>query len=224
MEKIGFLLFTIALAALIAWKLILPDYRKKKYLRTILWSVLAIGFVIAGLQGPGSSENNTAKSTSSSQSSLKNKSSDKSATRKSSSTASSSSSSKKKTDSINDKLMESLTEDQGFANGTLDENGNPTQNGTKNPQYNWATHVQKILWTKDKTIAIYMYDAENLNKSQLTTVAQSAQQAAEATLMTEEKISAEQTVKGVHTTVYSGNTIIGHTKAFDNKSFVWNVK
>lgn len=131
------------------------------------------------------------------------------------------SSSKKKADSINTKLMESLTEDQGFANGTLDENGNPTQNGTKNPQYNWATHVQKIQWTKDKTIAVYMYDAENLNKSQLTTVAQSAQSAATATLLTEGKISDNESIKGIHTTVYSGNNVIGHSKAFSPKEFKW---
>ena len=222
MEKIGFLLFTIALAALMVWKLILPNYRKKKYVRMILWSFVALSFVIEGLQGPKASENNATSSTSSSKSSSQNKSSNKDKAKKSSSTASSSS--KKKADSINDKLMESLTEDQGFANGTLDENGNPTQNGTKNPQFNWATHVQKILWTKDKTIAVYMYDPESLTKSQLTTVAQSAQQAAQATLMTEGKISADDTTKGVHTTVYGGNTIIGHTKVLDNRTFVWNIK
>lgn len=116
--------------------------------------------------------------------------------------------------------MESLTEDQGFANGTLDENGNPTQNGTKNPQYNWATHVQKILW-KDNGIEVYIYDADNLTESQLTTVAQSAQSAATATLLTEGKISDKESVQGIHTTVYSGNKAIGHSKVFSPKEFKW---
>lgn len=31
MERIGFLLFTITLAALIVWKMIVPDYRRNMY-------------------------------------------------------------------------------------------------------------------------------------------------------------------------------------------------
>nr|WP_278764724.1 hypothetical protein [Limosilactobacillus mucosae] len=235
MEKVGFLLVSIVLAALIVWKLVLPDYHKKKYVRMVLWSILALGFVSAGIQGPTPADKKAA-SSSSTQSSSKTKSSSakessktKSSSKKESSAKTSSSkkesstktsSSKKKSDSINDKLMKSLTEDQGFANGTLDENGNPTQNGTKNPQYNWATHVQKILW-KDNGIEVYIYDAENLTESQLTTVAQSAQSAATATLLTEGKISDKESIQGIHTTVYSGNNVIGHSKVFSPKEFKW---
>lgn len=224
MEKVGILLVAIVLAALIVWKLVLPDYHKKKYVRMILWSVLALGLVSAGIQGPTPADKKAA-SSSSAQSSSKAKSSSKkessakaSNSKKESSTKTSSS--KKESDSINDKLMKSLTEDQGFANGTLDENGNPTQNGTKNPQYNWATHVQKILW-KDNGIEVYIYDADNLTESQLTTVAQSAQSAATATLLTEGKISDKESTQGVHTTVYSGNEVIGHSKVFSPKEFKW---
>ncbi|MFR0583003.1 hypothetical protein ACLUX0_01650 [Limosilactobacillus mucosae] len=224
MEKVGILLVSIVLAALIVWKLVLPDYHKKKYVRMVLWSIFALGLVSAGIQGPTPADKKAA-SSSSAQSSSKAKSSSKkessaktSSNKKESSTKASSS--KKKTDSINTKLMESLTEDQGFANGTLDENGNPTQNGTKNPQYNWATHVQKILW-KDNGIEVYIYDAENLTESQLTTVAQSAQSAATATLLTEEKISDKESIQGIHTTVYSGNNVIGHSKVFSPKEFKW---
>ena len=116
--------------------------------------------------------------------------------------------------------MKSLTEDQGWANGTLDKDGNPVQNGEKFPQFNWATHVQKILW-KDNGIEIYIYDADNLTESQLTTIAQSAQSAATATLLTEGKISDNESTQGVHTTVYSGNEVIGHSKVFSPKEFKW---
>lgn len=218
MEKVGILLISLVLAALVVWKLVLPDYHKKKYVRMILWSVLALGLVSAGIQGPTPADKKAASSSSAQSSSKKENSAKTSNSKKESSTKASSS--KKKADSINTKLMESLTEDQGFANGTLDENGNPTQNGTKNPQYNWATHVQKILW-KDNGIEVYIYDADNLTESQLTTVAQSAQSAATATLLTEEKISDNESTQGVHTTVYSGNEVIGHSKVFSPKEFKW---
>lgn len=209
---------SIVLAALIVWKLVLPDYHKKKYIRMVLWSVLALGLVSAGIQGPTPADKKAASSSSAQSSSKKESSAKTSSSKKESSTKTSSS--KKKSDSINDKLMKSLTEDQGWANGTLDENGNPTQNGTKNPQYNWATHVQKILW-KDNGIEVYIYDADNLTESQLTTVAQSAQGTATATLLTEGKISDKESLQGIHTTVYSGNNVIGHSKAFSPKEFKW---
>ena len=218
MEKVGILLVSIVLAALIVWKLVLPDYHKKKYVRMVLWSIFALGLISAGIQGPTPADKKAASSSSAQSSSKKESSAKTSNSKKESSTKASSS--KKKSDSINDKLMKSLTEDQGCANGTLDENGNPTQNGTKNPQYNWATHVQKILW-KDNGIEVYIYDADNLTESQLTTVAQSAQSAATATLLTEGKISDKESVQGIHTTVYSGNKAIGHSKVFSPKEFKW---
>lgn len=244
MEKVGILLVSLVLAALVVWKLVLPNYHKKKYVRMVLWSVLALGFVSAGIQGPTAADKKAA-SSSSAQSSSKAKSSSKEESSTKTSSASSSnakssskeessaktssskkesstktSSSKKKSDSINDKLMKSLTEDQGWANGTLDKDGNPVQNGEKFPQFNWATHVQKILW-KDNGIEVYIYDADNLTESQLTTVAQSAQSAATATLLTEGKISDKESIQGIHTTVYSGNNVIGHSKVFSPKEFKW---
>lgn len=249
MEKVGFLLVSIVLAALIVWKLVLPDYHKKKYVRMVLWSVLALGFVSAGIQGPTPADKKAA-SSSSTQSSSKTKSSSakessktkssskeesstktssassssaKSSSKKESSAKSSSassSSSKKKSDSINDKLMKSLTEDQGFANGTLDENGNPTQNGTKNPQYNWATHVERLLW-HDDNIEVYIADADQLSNAQLTTIAQSAQSAATSVLYDNGKIDDSKVSDGVFTTIYSRNKAIGHSKAFSPKEFKW---
>lgn len=251
MEKVGFLLVSIVLAALIVWKLVLPDYHKKKYVRMVLWSVLALGFVSAGIQGPtpadkkaasssstqssSKTKSSSAKESSKTKSSSKEESSTKTSSASSSSAQSSSkakssskkessaktSSSKKKSDSINDKLMKSLTEDQGFANGTLDENGNPTQNGTKNPQYNWATHVERLLW-RDDNIEVYIADADQLSNAQLTTIAQSAQSAATSVLYDDGKIDDSKVSDGVFTTVYSGNKAIGHSKAFSPKEFKWN--
>lgn len=242
MEKVGYLLVAFILAALVVWKLILPNYRKKKYFRATLWSLLALGFIAAGLQGPSSTSKSAASSSNNQSSSKSNSSKSESSSSSSKSSNSSSSSSKaksdssktsstkssnansshshKKSESINDKLMKSLAEDQGWANGTLDKDGNHVQNGEQFPQYNWATHIQKILW-KDKGIEVYIYDADNLTKSQLTTVAKSAQSAAIAQLLTENKISDDESIHGVYTTIYSGNEVIGHSKVLSLKDFKW---
>lgn len=209
---------SIVLAALIVWKLVLPDYHKKKYVRMVLWSILALGFVSAGIQGPTPADKKATSSSNAKSSSKKESSAKTSSSKKESSTKTSSS--KKKSDSINDKLMKSLTEDQGWANGTLDENGNPTQNGTKNPQYNWATHVERLLW-RDDNIEVYIADADQLSNAQLTTIAQSAQSAATSVLYDDGKIDDSKVSDGVFTTVYSGNKAIGHSKVFSPKEFKW---
>ena len=218
MEKVGILLVSIVLAALIVWKLVLPDYHKKKYVRMVLWSIFALGLISAGIQGPTPADKKAASSSSAQSSSKKESSAKTSNSKKESSTKASSS--KKKSDSINDKLMKSLTEDQGWANGTLDENGNPTQNGTKNPQYNWATHVERLLW-RDDNIEVYIADADQLSNAQLTTIAQSAQSAATSVLYDDGKIDDSKVSDGVFTTVYSGNKAIGHSKVFSPKEFKW---
>lgn len=255
MEKVGFLLVSIVLAALIVWKLVLPDYHKKKYVRMVLWSVLALGFVSAGIQGPtpadkkaasssstqsssktksssakessktksSSKEESSTKTSSASSSSAQSSSKAKSSNKKESSTktsSASSSSSKKKTSSINSKLSDELALDQGWANGTLDNNGNPVQNGERHSQYNWATHVERLLW-RDDNIEVYIADADQLSNAQLTTIAQSAQSAATSVLYDNGKIDDSKVSDGVFTTVYSGNKAIGHSKVFSPKEFKW---
>lgn len=255
MEKVGFLLVSIVLAALIVWKLVLPDYHKKKYVRMVLWSIFALGLVSAGIQGPtpadkkaassssaqsssktksssvkessktksSSKEESSTKTSSASSSSAQSSSKAKSSNKKESSTktsSASSSSSKKKTSSINSKLSDELALDQGWANGTLDNNGNPVQNGERHSQYNWATHVERLLW-RDDNIEVYIADADQLSNAQLTTIAQSAQSAATSVLYDNGKIDDSKVSEGVFTTVYSGNKAIGHSKAFSPKEFKW---
>lgn len=242
--KVGILLISLVFAALVVWKFVLPNYHKKKYVRMVLWSILALGFVSAGIQGPTAADKKAA-SSSSAQSSSKTKSSSakesstktsstssssaqssskaKSSSKKESSTktsSASSSSSKKKTSSINNKLSDELALDQGWANGTLDKDGNHVQNGEKFPQYNWATHVERLLW-RDDNIEVYIADADQLSNAQLTTIAQSAQSAATSVLYDNGKIDDSKVSDGVFTTVYSGNKAIGHSKVFSPKEFKW---
>lgn len=244
MEKVGYLLVAFILAALVVWKLILPNYRKKKYFRATLWSLLALGFIAAGLQGPSSTSKSAASSSNNQSSSKSNSSKSESSSSSSKSSNSSSSSSKaksdssktsstkssnansshshKKSESINDKLMKSLAEDQGWANGTIDENGNSTSNGQPNADYNWATHVSKVKYNKDDDLEIYLYDADKLTVDQVDEIAHRAQKSAISTLYMEHVIDSDATKEGVYTTVYQGNQILGHTKALDRTTFKWN--
>lgn len=216
--RVGILLISLVLAALIIWKFVLPNYHKKKYVRMVLWSVLALGLVSAGIQGPTAADKKAA-SSSSTQSSSKAKSSSKKESSTKTSSASSASN-KKKTSSINRKLSDELALDQGWANGTLDKDGNHVQNGEKFPQYNWATHVERLLW-RDDNIEVYIADADQLSNAQLTTIAQSAQSAATSVLYDNGKIDDSKVSDGVFTTVYSGNKAIGHSKVFSPKEFKW---
>lgn len=50
----------------------------------------------------------------------------------------------KKEKTINKDISKTLKENQGFANGTLDENGKPTSNGKKNSHFDYTTNVNKI--------------------------------------------------------------------------------
>lgn len=218
MEKVGIFLVSLVLAALVVWKLVLPDYHKKKYFRMVLWSILALGLVSAGIQGPTPADKKAASSSSAQSSSKAKSSGKKESSAKTSST--SSSSRKQKASSINKKLSDELALDQGWANGTLDNNGNPVQNGERHSQYNWATHVERLLW-RDDNIEVYIADADQLSNAQLTTIAQSAQSAATSVLYDNGKIDDSKVSDGVFTTVYSGNKAIGHSKVFSPKEFKW---
>lgn len=237
--RIGIFLISLVLAALVVWKLVLPNYHKKKYIRMVLWSILALGFVSAGIQGPtpadkkaasssstqssSKTKSSSAKESSKTKSSSKEESSTKTSSASSSSAQSSSkakSSSKKKASSINSKLSDELALDQGWANGTLDNNGNPVQNGERHSEYNWATHVERLLW-RDDNIEVYIADADQLSNAQLTTIAQSAQSAATSVLYDNGKVDDDKVSEGVFTTVYSGNKAIGHSKVFSPKEFKW---
>lgn len=51
--------------------------------------------------------------------------------------------SNKKLKKANKEMKAYLKQNQGFAEGTLDENGNPTDNGTPNSEFDYATYVKK---------------------------------------------------------------------------------
>lgn len=63
-------------------------------------------------------------------------------------------------------LVSRLTQSQGWADGKLDENGNPTENGTPNPAYNWAKLITSIKYAENELTIYVNKDYAGLPKTQ----------------------------------------------------------
>ena len=130
--------------------------------------------------------------------------------------------SKKKIKKVNKALKKALKEDQGFANGTLDENGKPTENGTPNPKFDYATYVDGLKYQSSGAVKVQMNDKlTSLDTAQMDEIAHNIQGLVDSTLMIEEVILPEDTTKGVSLNFYYGQRAIGHSKLSDHKEFKW---
>ncbi|WP_049164781.1 hypothetical protein [Ligilactobacillus salivarius] len=130
--------------------------------------------------------------------------------------------SKKKVKKVNKALKKALKEDQGFATGKLDENGNPTDNGTPNPKFDYATYVNSLKYQSSGAVKVQMNDKlTSLNTAQMDEIAHNVQGLVDSTLMIEEVITPEDTTKGVYLNFYYGKRAIGHSKLSDHKEFKW---
>lgn len=204
-------LFVLIFLASIIWFFIALRKDKKTGGKTTrkTWYILivaAISFVLIGLTGKNQSKETNAnlqQSVSKKTSSKVVKSSSSSVSKTS---ASSKSSSSVKTEPlksrINSALLKNLTEDQGFANGTLDENGKHLPNGetrTPNDTFTWSKSISKMAYYDAGTDAIKIYFTEdamnNLSKSEGLKVAQSAQSMAAGTLLSDVAISDKEQSK-----------------------------
>lgn len=93
--------------------------------------------------------------------------------------ASKKSKAKAKRKMVNKAIALELQQDQGLAQGTLDENLEPTDNGTPDPDFAWAMLVTKVKYTSTDDLEMYVTpDFLNLSKSDKTQVARYAQNAA----------------------------------------------
>lgn len=130
--------------------------------------------------------------------------------------------SKKKVKKVNKALKNALKEDQGFATGKLDENGNPTENGTPNPKFDYATYVNSLKYQSSGAVKVQMNDKlTSLNTAEMDEIAHNVQGLVDSTLMIEEVITPEDTTKGVYLNFYYGKRAIGHSKLSDHKEFKW---
>lgn len=129
---------------------------------------------------------------------------------------------KKTIKKANKALKKALKEDQGFATGKLDENGNPTENGTPNPKFDYATYVNSLKYQSSGAVKVQMNDKlTSLNTAQMDEIAHNVQGLVDSTLMIEEVITPEDTTKGVYLNFYYGKRAVGHSKLSDHTKFKW---
>lgn len=238
MHRLLFLIVGLIIGALIVWKLAIPAYKGKKRVMLAIWEILACGFFYVAIVGPNAAKTTqttsaTAKKASEKKAAEAKKESEQKAKEakkkseakkaKSSSKKSAKKSKKKsKSSSINDKLAKELYTDQGFANGTLDENGKPVAGGQKNDDFAWANYINSMKWSKGDNLSIYLMSVSDLSQSELNQVARRAQSAASSVLYAEGKINSDDLSSGVPTTFYIGSNPVGHSRFTNSHSFKWN--
>ncbi|WP_270747507.1 hypothetical protein [Leuconostoc lactis] len=138
---------------------------------------------------------------------------------------------------INEDLLKILTEDQGFALGKLDPNGQPLPDGqTREPNdsFKWSLNISKMEYYDAGVNAIKVYFTEdamnNLSKAEGLQVLQSAQNMASGVLLAlsdsveeQEKIEKDFTLDQAHymkpfiVAVDNNGTEIARTGVWDNK-------
>lgn len=220
---------------------------QKRSIATLLVGIISLGLYVNSF---GSSDNNKKhvenKSSSSKQIKKTESSISESSTSQSSSSSESQSGSSHKSDGnvssslqqqINEALLKSLTEDQGFALGKLDPNGQPLPDGqTREPNdsFKWSLNISKMEYYDAGVNAIKVYFTEdamnNLSKAEGLQVLQSAQNMVSGVLLAlsssteeQEKIEKDFTLDQAHymkpfiVAVDNNGTEIARTGVWDNK-------
>lgn len=135
---------------------------------------------------------------------------------------SSSSAQTKNVEQANAAISERLTQAQGWANGTLDPNGNPTNNGTPNSAYNWAKIVTSIKYAENELTIYVNKDYVGMSKEQFANYMYMAENSA-LNALSEANIINESAVKnGLYTRVFDGGTKIAQSKITDRHQFKIN--
>lgn len=152
----------------------------KKNIITIAIVVLAVIFVFSRME----IESNDDKTTETTQTEVKKETEEKKKQKTKEKTKETKSTKKKEpmyTDeeynAVNAEMREHLLQSLGWALGELDENGEPTENGTPNPDFNWALFVDEISLDKDHDqINIYVTpEFSDLSEEDKQQVAKTAQ-------------------------------------------------
>lgn len=129
--------------------------------------------------------------------------------------------SKQDLEEINSEIAKHLEETQGWAKGELDEDGNPTDNGTPDPDRAWSLYVHEIKYD-GKEIAVQTDGGFlDLSDEDKTEVARRCQNIGTTYVGGHEKWDAKQYQKKIFTTVYNGEDTYGHSKALEITDFEW---
>lgn len=128
----------------------------------------------------------------------------------------------KNVEQANAAISERLSQAQGWANGTLDSNGNPTNSGTPNSAYNWAKIVTSIKYAENELTIYVNKDYVGMSKTQFANYMYTAENSALVAL-NEANIINENTVKsGLYTRVFDGDTKLAQSKISDRHQFKIN--
>lgn len=123
---------------------------------------------------------------------------------------------------INSGIAKDLKLDQGWAEGSLDEDGNPTENGTPNDDFAWSIVIDKIVY-EDDTLRVYVKRGfKQLDTEDRQTVIESAMRAAYSGINKFKKMDQEDIKKGLFTEVYLDSTPIGRSKLSNHYEFSWD--
>lgn len=123
-------------------------------------------------------------------------------------------------DSVNDYLAHSLQEGKDFALGKLDPNGNPTENGTPDPRYNYSLLASSVKFEKDGILVIQVEDQFlELNEEDRQTVGNSFQGMGKAALLMKGIEGVED--KHIFASFRQGIIRIGHSKMTNTSEFKW---
>lgn len=122
---------------------------------------------------------------------------------------------------INESIAEYLEENRGYALGTLDENGEPTEDGEPNPDFAWSLYVHEL--TYDGKNLEMQTDAGflDLAEDERTEVANYAQNIGNTHIGVVEDWDTSKYQDRLYLTISNGENALGHSKAFDVTEFTW---
>lgn len=124
---------------------------------------------------------------------------------------------------VNKSISSKLKEDKGFADGTLDENGRPTNDGTPNTAFAWSKYVVKIKQVDSNRIDVHVTtEFGNLSNSNKSEVALKSQNVAMQGMAKHKKLSNDDYQEGIYTVVYRDGDNTGRSKMSNFKEFKWN--
>lgn len=217
---IGFLGIIVGAIMLIASLIRKKNKKKSLIIMGASFVVMVLGVIGVDMNAPketATSSSSKIEATSETQKNSSN--STESSTKESSSTTESSSSND--LTSVNTQIAAYLEQNKGFANGTLDENGNPTENGTPNPVFNWALTVSEISY-EENLIKVNVNDNFlTLSQTDASSSALYAQNAAVSIISEDEGWDMDKSADGVFTQVYYNGKVIGRSKMTNVKEFKW---
>lgn len=123
---------------------------------------------------------------------------------------------------INETIAEYMEENQGYALGTLDENGEPIEDGEPNPDFAWSLYIHELTYNgndlKMQTDAGFL----DLSEDERTEVANYAQNIGNTHIGMVEDWDTSKYQDRLFLTVLNGENAIGHSKVFDVTEFEWS--